>query len=121
MAGDSGASADHELIAGRYEIEATLGTGGMATVYRVRDQQTGKHLALKRMRSDRGAGTATAISLFAREFYTLSELAHPRIIEVYDYGVDGNDPYYTMELLTGSDLLHVGRPSSWGHLAAMRH
>ena len=54
MGGDSSASADHELIAGRYAVVATLGSGGMATVYRVEDQRTGKHLALKRMRSDRG-------------------------------------------------------------------
>ena len=109
MGGDSGASGDHELIGGRYEVESTLGTGGMATVYRVKDQRTGKCLALKRMRPDRGAGTSSATSLFAREFYTLSELAHPRIIEVYDYGVDGDDPYYTMELLDGSDLREQGQ------------
>lgn len=39
-----------------------------------------------------------------REFQLLAELRHPRIIKVYDYGVDSNTPFYTMELLDGSDL-----------------
>ena len=109
MGGESETSADSELMAGRYEVLATLGSGGMATVYKVRDQRTDRHLALKRMRSEKGAISRAATHLFAREFYTLSELSHPRIIEVYDYGVDGNDPYYTMELLDGSDLREGGQ------------
>ncbi|HET8933435.1 MAG TPA: serine/threonine-protein kinase [Polyangiales bacterium] len=42
-----------------------------------------------------------------REYHALSELRHPRIIEVYDYGVDAGVPYYTMELLDGEDLAKV--------------
>jgi eukaryotic-like serine/threonine-protein kinase len=34
----------------------------------------------------------------------LAQLAHPRIVEVYDYGIDDVGPYYTMELLDGGDL-----------------
>ena len=50
-----------------------------------------------------------AVELFEREFHTLSELAHPRIVEVYDYGVDGEGAYYTMELLGGNDLRALGK------------
>jgi tetratricopeptide (TPR) repeat protein len=39
-----------------------------------------------------------------REYHALSELRHPRIIDVYDYGVERDVPYYTMELLDGADL-----------------
>ena len=42
--------------------------------------------------------------MFEREFHTLAGLKHPRIIEVYDYGVDERGAYYTMELLDGRDL-----------------
>jgi len=45
---------------------------------------------------------------FRHEFFTLAGLRHPRIIEVYDYGLDGPVPYYTMELLDGSDLRALG-------------
>jgi serine/threonine protein kinase len=37
----------------------------------------------------------------------MSQLAHPRIVEVYDYGVDADGPYYTMEILAGGDLNQV--------------
>jgi hypothetical protein len=47
---------------------------------------------------------AHAVQLFEREFDTLSQLVHPRIIEVYEYHRDHQGPYYTMELLDGGDL-----------------
>ena len=43
-------------------------------------------------------------ALFEREYHTLVRLKHPRIIEVYDYGLTDQGPYYTMELLDGQDL-----------------
>ncbi len=75
-------------IAGRYAVHSELGRGGMAVVYQVNDAVTGRDLALKQLviaeGDPQGKGTA---ALFEREFHTLAELSHPRIIEVYDYGV----------------------------------
>jgi hypothetical protein len=70
----------------------------------VRDVRTGRSLALKRgyARDPKLRGKRQA--LLEREYHTLSQLAHPRIIEVSDYGVDEAGPYYVMELLDGSDL-----------------
>ena len=51
-------------------------------------------------------------ALFEREYHTLVRLKHPRIIEVYDYGIDEHGPYYTMELLDGSDLRELA-PLPW--------
>jgi tRNA A-37 threonylcarbamoyl transferase component Bud32 len=81
-----------------------LGRGGMACVYRVRDARTGKSLALKQLlpRDDKHARERA--SLFEREFHTLAQLAHPRVIEVYDFGIDPAGPFYTMELLPDGDL-----------------
>jgi tetratricopeptide (TPR) repeat protein len=73
----------------------------MATVFSAVDESTGRRVALKRLTKNDSRRMAT---LFEREFYVLSSLEHPRIIEVYDYGVDADGPYYTMELLEGSDL-----------------
>ena len=60
-------------------------------------------------------------ALLEREYHTLAQLAHPRIIEVYDYGVDEHGPYYTMELLDGADLDKRGRAAvARGVRAAVR-
>jgi serine/threonine protein kinase len=96
---DSGA----ELVAGRYEVEAVLGRGGMGAVYRVRDQRDGVQLALKRLLL-RKQRRDEARLLFEREFHTLAQLRHPRIIAVHDYGIDAQGAYYTMELLAGADM-----------------
>lgn len=98
-----------QLIADRYRIDQVLGRGGMAVVYRVFDLRTKKPLALKRgLASDPGRSARYA-SMVEREYHTLAQLAHPCIIAVYDFGRDAQGPYYTMELLQGSDLERVDR------------
>jgi tetratricopeptide (TPR) repeat protein len=92
-----------EIIAGRYELVERLARGGMGEVFRARDRSTGEFVALKRLlasaMSQRGV-----VAHFMREYHALSALRHPRIIEVYDFGVDQGVQYYTMELLDGQDL-----------------
>ena len=85
----------------RFTVERELARGGMGAVYSAIDRASGVRVALKRLSPSAPARMA---ALFEREFYVLSSLRHPRIIEVYDYGVDAEGPYYTMELLDGSDL-----------------
>lgn len=97
------------LIAGRYRVLQLLGRGGMAVVYRVVDERTGKELAIKRGAARDPHKLKRYAALLEREYYTLTQLAHPRIIEVYDYGLDAVGPYYTMELLDGKDLEDVER------------
>src|SRR5688572_23200783 len=94
-------SPEGDIIAGLYAVESALGEGGMGAVFQVRDVRTGRRIALKCLHAKHGK---SALRLFEREYFTLSELAHPRIIEVYDYGVDAERAYYTMELLDGADL-----------------
>ncbi len=111
--GDQGPDAVGALIDNRYQVETTLGRGGMAVVYQVLDSTTGRKLALKRLleRADEKK-QQTIAALFEREFYTLAELAHPRVVEVYDYGKIENGAYYTMELLDGGDLRELA-PLPW--------
>jgi hypothetical protein len=91
-------------IGARYDVVERLGHGGMATVYRVHDSRRGD-LALKQMNVPADPSRARdLIALFEREFYTLAQLSHPSVIEAYDFGLDPNGPYYTMELLDGGDL-----------------
>src|SRR5882757_3004321 len=92
------------LIAGRYLVEHTLGKGGMGSVYAVRDASSKQRYALKYLRRDAALENGPAAALFQREYHTLAHLRHPRVIQVHDYGIDAGRPYYTMELLDGSDL-----------------
>jgi serine/threonine protein kinase len=75
----------------------------MGEVFAAVDQSTGARVALKRMQQNEQHQRSFAVH-FMREYHALSELRHPRIIAVHDYGVDRGLPYYTMELLDGQDL-----------------
>jgi hypothetical protein len=98
-----------QTIAGRYVIEEALGRGGMAAVFRVCEQRSGRRLALKRSWGRTSRAERRRRVFLEREYQTLAQLAHPRIIEVYDYGVDEHGPFYTMELLDGADLDKSGQ------------
>lgn len=92
-----------EIIAGRYQLTRRLARGGMGEVFSAVDQANGKSIALKRLLAAPQQRRTFEVH-FMREYHALSELRHPRIIEVYDYGVHRGVPYYTMELLDGQDL-----------------
>jgi tetratricopeptide (TPR) repeat protein len=89
-----------ERVAGRYDLVERIAQGGMGEVHVARELATGRRLALKRLLP---AATKRS-ALFRAEYHTLARLKHPYIIEVYDFGVDRELPYYTMELLDGYDL-----------------
>src|SRR5690349_7200890 len=89
--------------ADRYVVQTELASGGMGVVYRVVDRTTGEARALKRIKPD-AAGQRVLIEAFEREYQVLAGLDHPRIIRVFDYGVDDVGPFYTMELLEGEDM-----------------
>ncbi len=92
-----------ELVAGRYQLQRELARGGVGVVYRAIDVSTQQEVALKRL-LDSAAHSARITALFEREYHTLARMKHPRIVEVFDYGIDKHGPYYTMELLDGRDL-----------------
>src|SRR5690349_19126289 len=103
MSDDGSTPSDDAGEGARYRFLEALGQGGMAVVHRVLDQATGRQVALKRLHVP-AHGAARVGALFEREYLTLAQLAHPRIVAVYDYGIDAQGPYYTMELLDGGDL-----------------
>jgi tetratricopeptide (TPR) repeat protein len=87
------------IVGGRYRLGETLGEGGMGVVHAVTDRVDGSELALKWLSAET-ARNPVAVELFEREFHTLKNLAHPHIVSVLEYGIDGT-PFYTMERLRG--------------------
>jgi hypothetical protein len=81
----------------------------MASVSRVWDIATNRALALKRLSRN---ASAKHVALFEREYYTLASLNHPSLVRVHDYGTDDVGPFYTMDLLEGSDLSELA-PRPW--------
>ncbi|MFT3925664.1 MAG: AAA family ATPase [Myxococcales bacterium] len=90
-------------VADRYVINAEIASGGMGAVLRVFDRQAGEERALKRIKPQ-VLDRPFFVEAFEREYQVLAGLDHPRIIRVFDYGVDEQGPYYTMELLQGEDM-----------------
>ena len=76
----------------------------MAAVYEVSDETTRARVALKKL-APQSDNAKHASALFQREYETLAQLSHPLIVRAYDYGWDGEAPYYTMELVSGENLL----------------
>jgi protein kinase-like protein/AAA ATPase-like protein len=83
---------------GPYDIEGTLGEGGMGVVYRAHRHDTGQRAALKTVRLPKPALLAS----LRREIQRLERLRHPGVVRVLDHGVHEGLPWYAMELLEGS-------------------
>jgi tRNA A-37 threonylcarbamoyl transferase component Bud32 len=94
-------------IAGRYVLEARIGHGGMATVYKARPRLLDGARALKLLNPD-FARDPTLRERFLREVKNSRRLVHPNIIEIVDHG-DAEDgvPYMVMELLEGASLAQM--------------
>jgi serine/threonine protein kinase len=100
---------------GGYALLAKIGEGGMGLVWRAREPETGRIVALKQLRfidaaldSKRAKETAAR---FRREIGLAARLEHPGIARVYDTGRDetGGQPFFTMELVEGEPLNAGGR------------
>lgn len=94
------------VVDGRYEVEAEIARGGMATVYRARDLRLDRPVALKVMRADL-AHDDTLVRRFVHEARVAARLQHPHIVSVYDQGEDGDVVFLAMELVEGSTLRDV--------------
>src|SRR3989442_366151 len=88
---------------GRYEIRAKIGEGGMGEVYRARDTQLGRDVAVKVLPSTYSVDEQR-LSRFEQEASAASALNHPNILIVHDIGSHDGSPYVVSELLEGETL-----------------
>jgi len=101
---------------GRYEILEPLGAGGMGEVYRARDRELDRDVAVKVL-PEAVARDPDRLARFKREAKAVAKLSHPSILEIYDFGQEGDVTFAVTELLEGEDLgerlQSVGGPMSW--------
>jgi eukaryotic-like serine/threonine-protein kinase len=93
-----------ELFAGRYEILATLGKGGMGVVYRANDRKLDDVVALKVLRPDVLKDDPTHIERFKQEIRLARKITHRNVLRTHDFGEADGTPYISMEFLEGVTL-----------------
>jgi hypothetical protein len=89
---------------GRYRLEASLGRGGMAEVFRARDERLGRTVAVKVILPSFASEPHFA-ERFLREARMVASLEHPHILPVYDSGDENGVPYLVMPYLQGGTLV----------------
>jgi serine/threonine-protein kinase len=90
------------VLADRYAIEGTLGTGGMAAVYLAQDLKHRRKVAIKVLHPELAAGVGP--DRFLREIQIAANLAHPHIVTLIESGEAGGFLYYVMPLIEGESL-----------------
>jgi tetratricopeptide (TPR) repeat protein len=88
------------VVGGRYELLAMLGYGGYAAVYRARDRELRREVALKVLHPDRH--TPGALVRLRREVAVARDASSPRLVRIFDIGTAPEGIYLTMEVLAGS-------------------
>jgi serine/threonine protein kinase len=90
------------------EIQEVLGQGGMGVVYRARQRELGREVALKLLWTRAGPGAAVE-ERFLREARALARLTHPNIVSVHEFGRAGEHLFLVLELVEGESLRELMR------------
>ncbi|HEY7424042.1 MAG TPA: protein kinase [Gemmataceae bacterium] len=103
---------------GRYELLRLHACGGIGRVWRARDADLNREVALKELLPERAADPAMA-ARFLREARITGRLQHPGIVPVYEMspGSNGEPPFYTMRLIRGQTLTEAAHAYHWQRAA----
>ena len=94
-----------QIIKERYEIAEILGEGGMAFVYKARDKQLQRDVAIKTLKPNY-VNQEKFVDRFRREAQTAANLNHPNIVQIFDWGIE-DEPYFVMEYIEGNTLTSI--------------
>ena len=95
-----------KVLNSRYELEQLIGSGGMADVYRARDNLLGRTVAVKILHPQ-FAKDEVFIARFRQEAQAAANLNQPNIVNVYDWGIENSTYYIVMEYVEGRDLKEI--------------
>jgi eukaryotic-like serine/threonine-protein kinase len=94
---------------GNYQILQEIGRGGMGVIYRARQRNSQRIVALKRILSIH-ADSRDTVERFQREAVTVASLRHPNILPIYELGeTEDGLPFFTMKHASGGTLLEAAR------------
>jgi eukaryotic-like serine/threonine-protein kinase len=91
------------VLGQRYEIQQVLGQGGMGAVYKARDREVNRIVAVKVIRPDL-AGNAAIIDRFKQELILSHQVTHKNVVRIYDIGEADGVKFISMEYIAGQDL-----------------
>ena len=94
-----------QIIKERYEVVEILGEGGMAFVYKARDKQLQRDVAIKTLKPNY-VNQEKFVDRFRREAQTAANLNHPNIVQIFDWGIE-DEPYFVMEYIEGNTLTSI--------------
>jgi serine/threonine protein kinase/tetratricopeptide (TPR) repeat protein len=94
------------LLGTRYQVLELLGQGGMGAVYKARDRELDRFVALKVIRSE-FASNPESLHRFKQELILARKVTHKNVIRIFDLGEAGGIKFITMEFIEGQDLRTV--------------
>jgi serine/threonine protein kinase/tetratricopeptide (TPR) repeat protein len=103
LAGSSPALQPGHVLGGRYEILELLGQGGMGAVYKARDREVDREVALKVIRPELAAHPEV-LRRFKQELILARQVTHKNVIRIFDLGEAEGEKFISMEYIDGRDL-----------------
>ena len=95
-----------QTIADRYQLERSIGTGGMGTVWLARDDRLGRNVAIKQIGTLPGE-TAPDLARAMREARSSAALNHPHVVSIYDVLEEGDHIWLVMEYVASRTLWQI--------------
>lgn len=94
---------ENTILNKRYQLKESLGSGGMAVIYRAKDLMLERTVAIKVLREDYSSNEGFR-KRFHQEAKAVANLSHPNIVTIHDFGLDINRLFIVMEFVPGTDL-----------------